>query len=1527
MMADMDVHADVSEVNEKCALDMSTYENLPNACNASPLDSAASIPKDNTDASYVFVNSTDAATSDDHVVSDLNGQPECSHNVDTEIKVHNGEFCTDDGRKPDSFFVSNASEDSPFKFSEHLKVSDAIQDETRVVDVLQSSDAKVDEAEPGLDSSQKVEETRILENQAVNELFDAEKNSGEIYGVDAPQEDENVQIQEENQIISTTESSNTDANLGGQILVVSSQMVEDIQIHEDNGVMGIMKSSNTKANHGIDIEAESSQNAEGIQFRKEYGIVAIKFSDPESNTGEEIEVESSRKADEVQNHEENGRVKAFNLTDTAATLRGKIKLESSKKADDIQNGEENVRMKAFDLSCTVANPRGKIEVESSQKGDDILNDEENGRVKAFNLSDTEVDIQNHKENGIMKAPKLSNTEANPRSEIEVESPGEGEDIKLNGQNEIVDAVKSSATVDKRGQGEVVPEDNETVAINELSDTIENRSEETELDSFEREEGIRESQDANVEAADCHSGKEKVDEMVNKAAISDPVGGLGESQIINGEDSLLEPSEENKVDMEQHLAAAPSPLVNSEDLNGSISTSTATSMDQDDPSKTIDDKDTGANTSSFHDHTETLSSSVDPDIDSVETHKLTHTMLINDPKVELNEITVNEQEVNHVLELEETSETASHPKVDECDRVEVLEGTVSGDEMSIALDESRTSYGDDSVAGSQLIPVEVEPAQSVETAVSSVVIGNTSVEIRKMSCTHSLDDPVLRPDLEAEDCTMSENVASADDYVQLDNEVRENHEISLLLGDNNFETKSESGDIEEENQSTFPCNDMRSESNDFISIECEERGSTVPEVPNGGNKSTAIQQSSAVETDSEFRDNERSLSPTANEKSGENIEIASSVVGGGRDITSDDCTSETEVKGSAVNDEVDLNPMSDIASQTDSKPTKEETEVVHSCQNEPSPISPEGSIEALAGKNVGTEAGTKPLNFLVRVPKFGDVNIREQIKSAQMEVDQTTKDRDAIRVQIQIVRAAWKVLSDNLEAAVSEGRAARDLLKSKRQEIDSVQSVITKVKNAMSIGDIDGRVRSIEHSIEHETLPLKEEKQLIREIKQLKQLREQLSSTTGKQNELQQALDQKDQFEERLRLLRKEMDLLRGNVLKAESVIKAAKKICNDESLKLDELQSKFKAADKIRQEAYANLQSLRKQLYDKNKYYWKYRDDVKEANEIASSGDVERLQRFSVNQVECMMELWNTNAEFREEYIKTNMRSTLRRLKTLDGRSLGPNEEPHALNHIVKERPARDNSLSTVSKTLEPEKLIPAENMRDNDKPVIEVVKTKNQPTKNKKPTTVVALVNGLGNISCENDVEEPPRPVEIKRTREEEELAAKAEELRKKEEAIKLKEQHKLEEKTKAKEALERKSRNAEKAHARAATKARKEAEEREKLREKRAKKKARKMAAAETEAGNGLEERESGIITESTPKEVSENTGKQGTAAKRPQKASQSQYTKHSKTKSTIPPHLRNRSKRGMQPWMWVLLATLIVFVVFFVGATTASILGLGF
>lgn len=58
---------------------------------------------------------------------------------------------------------------------------------------------------------------------------------------------------------------------------------------------------------------------------------------------------------------------------------------------------------------------------------------------------------------------------------------------------------------------------------------------------------------------------------------------------------------------------------------------------------------------------------------------------------------------------------------------------------------------------------------------------------------------------------------------------------------------------------------------------------------------------------------------------------------------------------------------------------------------------------------------------------------------------------------------------------------------------------------------------MEHMIQHETLPLKEEKQFIREIKQLKQLREQLSSNMGSQDEIKKALEQREETEERLKV--------------------------------------------------------------------------------------------------------------------------------------------------------------------------------------------------------------------------------------------------------------------------------------------------------------------------------------------------------------------------------------------------------------------------
>lgn len=64
------------------------------------------------------------------------------------------------------------------------------------------------------------------------------------------------------------------------------------------------------------------------------------------------------------------------------------------------------------------------------------------------------------------------------------------------------------------------------------------------------------------------------------------------------------------------------------------------------------------------------------------------------------------------------------------------------------------------------------------------------------------------------------------------------------------------------------------------------------------------------------------------------------------------------------------------------------------------------------------------------------------------------------------------------------------------------------------------------------------------------------------------------------ILRRDMDLLRDNLFRAEKVTQAAKKKLNVEKDGVNELLSKCRAADSIRQDAYTHMHSLKKQLYE-----------------------------------------------------------------------------------------------------------------------------------------------------------------------------------------------------------------------------------------------------------------------------------------------------------------------------------------------------------
>ncbi|KAG1358984.1 titin [Cocos nucifera] len=516
---------------------------------------------------------------------------------------------------------------------------------------------------------------------------------------------------------------------------------------------------------------------------------------------------------------------------------------------------------------------------------------------------------------------------------------------------------------------------------------------------------------------------------------------------------------------------------------------------------------------------------------------------------------------------------------------------------------------------------------------------------------------------------------------------------------------------------------------------------------------------------------------------------------------------------------------------DEEPITEEVEAVKVIQAPPEDPSgsahdgekvdiedPSGSV--LDGERVDIEVAKRQPCYIIRVPRFTDDELWVQIQHAKLELEEKTRSRDSIRVSIQKKKATCNECRENLETAKAKEKAARGAYSAKRQEIESVQSMLNKIKNATSIEEIDNKIEAMDREFQHSTMGLKEEKQHLLNIKQLRQRREQLSSNMGSKLDIDMAFDQRDQIEERFKTLKKELDSLKADLSEAEIKGKEVWKEYDDEVRHLKVLQEQFRTADEIRQKAYGHWRNLKDESIEKSKYFYLYKNDQEAAANYASSRDRKGLWLHCSKQVEKIMELWNNNDEFRMQYVKSNKNSTLRRLKTLDGRSLGPDEEPPAPRATIgKSSSSVSNSsnnnplVAVVASEAKPEKsdVLAAPKEKESFPPL--QTAQRNQSSRSKKSTKPSSKETVMAPVSDREEVEAAPK--EYGRTKEEEEQARKAEELARKEEELRkekaeaqMKERLRLEQKAKAKEAEERKRRKAEKAQARAEYRAQKEAE-----------------------------------------------------------------------------------------------------------------------
>ncbi|KAG6634437.1 proton pump-interactor 1-like [Carya illinoinensis] len=540
-------------------------------------------------------------------------------------------------------------------------------------------------------------------------------------------------------------------------------------------------------------------------------------------------------------------------------------------------------------------------------------------------------------------------------------------------------------------------------------------------------------------------------------------------------------------------------------------------------------------------------------------------------------------------------------------------------------------------------------------------------------------------------------------------------------------------------------------------------------------------------------------------------------------------------------------------------------------------------------------------YFVRCRSYDDPKIKAKIDQADKEIQRKNQARFQITEALKAKRLDRAELISQIRALKDESRQFKAILDEKRKEIEPLQQALGKLRNTNSVGrgnglcsseeELNDFIHGLQYRIQHESIPLSEEKQLLREIKQLEATREKVVANAAMRAKIQDSLGQREDIQDQVKLIggdldgvRKEKQVLQTKIKQIEDTLKAVDDGINSLS---EELQAVMQKRDK----AYESIHQLRKQRDEGNACFYQSRTALNKARELAAKKDIKALEELSHSEVENFLSLWNSDKAFREDYEKRILPSLDSRQLSGDGRMRNPDEKPL----VVLEEPTY-SVTQTVAKAS-------AKELKEDFKSTSQVT----LPTQKAQKETKNKATHPKSTLEY-NKVEdrEIPGLEELPK-----DIPAKDNEV----DAAKLKEMKREQEIAKAKQAIERKKKKVEKAAVKAAIRAQKEVEKKLKEREKKAKKKASASALAIDPEEPPME-----VVSEDAEQEKIDEileapvAAKQKVQMEKVQKGNSIRPRNRSKGPDSVPKVFLKR-KKSTNYWIWAAPAAAVLVVLFLV------------
>ncbi|CAN8326126.1 unnamed protein product [Cochlearia groenlandica] len=472
-------------------------------------------------------------------------------------------------------------------------------------------------------------------------------------------------------------------------------------------------------------------------------------------------------------------------------------------------------------------------------------------------------------------------------------------------------------------------------------------------------------------------------------------------------------------------------------------------------------------------------------------------------------------------------------------------------------------------------------------------------------------------------------------------------------------------------------------------------------------------------------------------------------------------------------------------------------------------------------------------YFVRYRPFDDPKIKAKLELAEKELEKLNKARGAVLDVLKAKRAVKSELFDLLDPLKSERKGFNTKFDEKRKEMEPLQQALGKLRSndggsargpaiCSSEEELNNMIYSYQYRIQHESIPLTEEKQILKEIRLLEGTRDKVIANAAMRAKIKESMGHKDDIQGQVKLMgagldgvKKERQAISARINELSEKLKATK----DEILVLE---NELNTVGEKRDKAYSNIRELRKQRDESNSGFHQGRIMLNKARDLAAQKNVSELEALSNAEVEKFVSQWCTKKNFRDDYEKRILASLDSRQLSRDGRMRNPEEKPL----LAPEPPA---SKAAPSET----EVVPKAKAKQQPKeePVSAPKADDTVAQKTEKPKEAVKVKN----VVVDDDDDEvyglgkPPKKEE------------------KKVDEATLKEMRKQEEIAKAKQAMERKKKLAEKAAAKATIRAQKEAEKKAQKEitfsvelEKKAKKKTGGNTEAEADSEEVLEAEE---------------------------------------------------------------------------------------